>query len=76
MFKLFSSIAVFLIGVLMACYAYSSSVATCSLDMSLSIFQCLQKLSIVIGIFSFAVMLVGIILTVNNYKELAKHCRK
>lgn len=73
MLKLLGSIVVFIIGVLMATSAYhSSSISTCSLDISLETYQCLQKLSIVFGIFSFAVMLIGIILIMKNFKALTK----
>lgn len=73
MVKLLGSILVFIVGVLMATYAYhSSSVSTCSLDLSLETYQCLQKLSIVLGIFSFAVMLIGIILIMKHFNLLTK----
>ena len=74
--KLLGSIAIFIIGALMAAYAYYSSVSSCSLYFSLDTFECLQKISIILGVFSIAVMLTGAILTMNNIKEMKKNRRK
>lgn len=74
--KLLGSIAIFFIGALMATYAYYSAVSSCSLYFSLDTFQCLQKISIIMGIFSIAVMLTGAILTMNNVREMKKNRHK
>ena len=70
MFKLLGSIAVFILGVVLAGYSYYSSLESCSVNFSLETYQCVQRLTIILGLFSIAIILTGVVLTVVNFNEL------